>query len=361
MKPFYQFSKLPPPLEGMTGWPWTGPSQESESQVTDLSCLPSISIVTPSFNQGRFIEETIRSVLLQGYPNLEYIVVDGGSTDNTLEILNKYDGFITWISEPDDGQTDAINKGLKLATGEIVAYLNSDDVYEPEAFLKVAQLFCQEKKISMVYGDIIHIDEGSHFIEIYRPGTIRLEEYLGCGVYLPQPTVFFRKRVMEEIGFFDKSLNLAMDFDYWMRIFLRFKTQYIPVSLAAARMYPNAKSSALSLGYLKEHLYILHKNFSDDLLAKSAFKSRESLRRLKMRSYSSVHLIGGLNHLRKRHYISGFYHTLEGLLLNPKNLLREDLYWSIAIAFLGETRYEHIKKMGPANWFRRVLSALRNF
>jgi len=164
-----KLSDLPSPGKGRRGWPWT----ESTPEVThDENILrwPKISIITPSYNQGEFIEETIRSVLLQGYPNLEYIVIDGGSTDNTVQILQKYEPFLKYISEPDKGQADAINKGLRMATGEIVAYLNSDDVYIQGTFLKIVKIFESRKDIFMVFGDIIHIDKKSKFIVGAPPG-----------------------------------------------------------------------------------------------------------------------------------------------------------------------------------------------
>src|SRR5436190_18724174 len=122
-----RLSEIPPPPPGKTGWPWNEETPPPEIMPDDRA-LPRVSIITPSFNQGRFIEETIRSVLLQGYPNLEYIIIDGGSTDDSLEIIRKYDPWITlWVSEKDRGQSHAINKGLSKATGEILCWLNSDD------------------------------------------------------------------------------------------------------------------------------------------------------------------------------------------------------------------------------------------
>ena len=135
--------KLPAAPAGKTGWPWTVETSQLADTMPDGRPWPRISVVTPSFNQGQFIEEAIRSVLLQGYPNLEYIIVDGGSTDALIDIIRRYTPWISsWFSERDDGQSDAINKGLGVATGEIVSWLNSDDLVTPDAFQNRRQHGC---------------------------------------------------------------------------------------------------------------------------------------------------------------------------------------------------------------------------
>ena len=132
-------SELPPPPSGKTGWPWTEESRRLPNQMPSGCPWPRISVVTPSFNQGKFIEETIRSVLLQGYPNLEYLMIDGGSTDNSVEIIKKYSPWLTyWVSEPDDGQSDAINRGLKMSSGDFATWINSDDLLCKNALVEHA-------------------------------------------------------------------------------------------------------------------------------------------------------------------------------------------------------------------------------
>ena len=146
---------FPPAPEGKTGWPWTEIPEPMPETLPDGSPWPKISVVTPSFNQGQFIEETIRSVLLQGYPNLEYIIIDGGSTDNTLEVIRKYEPWLTyWVSEPDRGQSHAINKGIGKAMGEILFWLNSDDLVLPSVFFRIAKMF-------RIHLDVLLIDRKS--------------------------------------------------------------------------------------------------------------------------------------------------------------------------------------------------------
>jgi glycosyltransferase involved in cell wall biosynthesis len=154
---------LPP---GKTGWPWTEESPQLSDTMPDGRPWPQVSVVTPSYNQEQFIEETIRSVLLQGYPNLEYIIIDGGSIDESVEIIRKYaDWLAYWVSEPDRGQTDALNKGFARAHGEIVAWLNSDDTYEPGTLRRVAQEFGEDQARVVIYGNCNFVDENGSFLD----------------------------------------------------------------------------------------------------------------------------------------------------------------------------------------------------
>src|SRR5439155_11304713 len=146
-------SELPPRPPNQTGWPWTEGSAPFPPTLPDGSPWPRVTVVTPSYNQGQFVEETIRSVLLQGYPNLEYVVVDGGSTDESVEIIRKYEPWLAyWVSERDQGQTHAINKGLARATGEVFAYLNSDDLFVPGALTAIGEAYARYPHADAIYG-----------------------------------------------------------------------------------------------------------------------------------------------------------------------------------------------------------------
>lgn len=203
--------------------------------------FPLVSIITPSFNQGEFIRETIESVLNQDYPNIEYIVIDGGSTDNTLEILKEYDGQIRWISEKDNGQADAINKGITLTRGEIIGWINSDDIYMENAVSKLVEYWMNNPEADMVYGDAIYIDRKGNYIDKYLTEEFdrqRLaEECIIC-----QPAAFFSRAIVEKIGMLDVEYQLGMDYDLWMRIAKGGKILYTCICVAASRMYDENKT-----------------------------------------------------------------------------------------------------------------------
>jgi glycosyltransferase involved in cell wall biosynthesis len=208
---------LPPPAHGGKGWPWTEETPYLTPTIPDGRPWPRISIVTPSYNQGEFIEETIRSVLLQGYHNLEYIIIDGGSTDQSVDIIKKYEPWLThWVTEPDKGQAHAINKGFKKATGEIVAWLNSDDVYFPGVLAIAAKLFSDKHTNDIVYGDCEFIDKQGKYIKKNRASRFDMKAFLGK-VAIPQPSMFIKKSTLSHVGYLDEKLNYAFDRKFWLK------------------------------------------------------------------------------------------------------------------------------------------------
>lgn len=211
--------------------------------------LPKISIITPTLNQGSFIEQTIRSILDQHYPNLEYLIMDGGSTDQTLSVVSKYKKQLTCISQKDKGQSDAINKGLKRVSGEIVAYVNSDDYLQPGSLLAVAEYFIANPSVRWVTGKCQIVDEQSRevrpFVTVYKNIFLRFFRRLSifCVVqFISQPATFWRREVAEEIGLFDESLHYDMDYDYWLRVWKKYPLGYIDRYLASYRVHTNAKA-----------------------------------------------------------------------------------------------------------------------
>jgi glycosyltransferase involved in cell wall biosynthesis len=217
---------------------WDKPADEP-----DLDCdgFPLVSIITPSYNQGQFIKETIDSVLSQDYPNIEYIVMDGGSTDDTVEILKSYSDRITWVSEKDGGQADAVNKGLRIAKGQIIGWLNSDDTYLEGAISKAVAFLESHPRTDMVYGEGYYIDKRSQITGRYDTEKYNISR-LAETCIICQPTAFFRKQLSDNVGGLDPDLHLCMDYDLWMRFAFKGTISYMPEYLATSRMYEENKT-----------------------------------------------------------------------------------------------------------------------
>ncbi len=207
---------------------------------------PLFSIITPTFNQGQFIEETIRSVLDQHYPRIEHIVMDAGSTDKTISVLKNFP-HIDWVSEKDRGQTHAVNKGVVKAKGEIIGWINSDDIFLPGAFVAVAEKFKAEPECSVVFGNYHAVDESGKILYSTTGFCGRYEEMIRWWDYtfaIHQPTVFVRKEVFGIAGLLDESYHYAMDYEWWLRVAMHYRFHHIPKFLATYRMHRDAKTFA---------------------------------------------------------------------------------------------------------------------
>lgn len=256
-------AELPLPPEGKSGWPWTEETPQTPDTMLDGQPWPKVSIVTPSYNQGQFLEETIRSILLQGYPNLEYFIIDGGSTDQSCDIIQKYEPWIDfWVSEPDNGQTDALNKGFKKTTGDIAAWLNSDDVYTKGSMIKAVDQLVRHPDAMMIYGECHYIDEFGKpiFRPTYRPKKC---DYSGLleGCFIAQPSVFFKRLVLEHIGYLNTSLQYCFDYDLWLSIARSFKIQYTRSKLSKFRIHGNSKTGSQTMKFIFEDFKVI-----DDIL-----------------------------------------------------------------------------------------------
>lgn len=218
-----------------------------------------ITVVTPSFNQGSFIEETIRSVMHQDHGEVEHIVVDGGSTDNTVEILRKYD-HLRWVSEKDSGQSNAINKGFRMATGGILAWLNSDDMYEENVLGAVAGYFEDHPDCMLAYGDITFVDRSGARMFAITGGTMDYASLLENPDRVRQPSCFWRSELVRELGGLDEDLHLAMDFDFLVRAGARHRFYYLPRSLSRFRSYDENKSWSSHRRQIREILGVYRKN-----------------------------------------------------------------------------------------------------
>ena len=218
------------------------------------SPLPRISIITPSLNQAEYLRSTIRSVLNQGYPSLEYIVVDGGSTDGSVEILHEYGSRLTrWISDPDAGQADAINKGLRLATGEWIAFQNSDDVYLPGALRAMAAMFA-DPSIDIITGHLLYMDAGARIVDTHLVVPPRLAFHASSGIQLHNQTAFWRRDLLERAGEMDGRYNFSFDYDFFFRLLRASRgTGLIQRYTGAFRQHCNAKSSTIAERGRREH------------------------------------------------------------------------------------------------------------
>jgi len=332
---------LPAPPEGKTGWPWTDQGEALPDKMPDGSEWPRISIVTPNYNYGRFIEETIRSVLLQGYPNLEYVVVDGGSTDNSVEVIKKYEPWLTyWVSEKDLGQTDAINKGYKFCTGDIFAWINSDDAYRDYNCLKsVAELHANGYEF--IVGECLVIDkEGQQDLKRQMYGesrSVRFTQYLRFWKYpsLPQPAVFINKNFLINSFPLDTDIFIVMD----LQLFLRVLKQK-PKSIWVKEKWVNFKYHGQNKtgenqtkefdGFQEIYKLVLSESESLPFIPKSLY-------RIELENHKSIH------NLLNQEDFPHFFQVVSCYLKRPL-LLYWPLFWKIlGKSLLGDHLYTQIK------------------
>jgi glycosyltransferase involved in cell wall biosynthesis len=234
-----------------------------------MTQLPLVSIVTPSYNQARFLEETMLSVLSQDYPNIEYLVIDGGSSDGSAEIIRRYaDRLAFWVSEPDRGQAHALQKGFARALGEIIAFLNSDDVYLPGAVATAVEILQDDPELMMVHGDSIYVDAAGQ--EIGRKvgaGGDFLSHFLRQFNPISQPSTFLRRSAYDIAGGIDPTLHLAMDYDLWCRIGLRgMRIRYLPVPLSLFRIHGQSKTKLNIVAFAEERWRLLEQYLGDPVL-----------------------------------------------------------------------------------------------
>ncbi|MBB6610339.1 glycosyltransferase [Pontibacter sp. Tf4] len=233
--------------------------------------LPKISIVIPSYNQGQYIEQTIKSIVDQQYPALELIVIDGGSQDSTIEVLQKYDDFITyWVSEPDNGQAHAINKGLAIATGEVFNWINSDDYLEPGALHSIGNYFRENNNINAVIGRIRYFDENGELFITNRFNSYTLPEAITC-LEMAQPAMFLKKMCFNKVGTLNENLHFAFDFEWWVRYLLIHHNDRstLEVDNIFANFRHHEKSKSVSQGYSSQ-FSIDHKNIFSAIARKYA-------------------------------------------------------------------------------------------
>ncbi|HAM37860.1 MAG TPA: glycosyltransferase [Elusimicrobia bacterium] len=240
---------------------------------------PLVSIITPTFNQSKFLSETIESVLKQDYDNVEYMVINDGSTDNTEEILKKYGDRITWETQKNIGQTPTINKGWKKSKGSILAYINSDDTYYSENVISIiVDYFQKNPDVYILYGNSVYIDENSDELGMYDSYEFNYDKIFStCSNPIPQPSAFIRKEVLDKVGYLDERIYYAMDLDLWLRAGMHFKIGYIPEKLSTYRLHKDAKSVSSMARSANDVVYIYNKLFRDKDLPKHFIEQKKKI------------------------------------------------------------------------------------
>jgi hypothetical protein len=299
------------------GWPWNvrlGPPSGGRSPGgTGI-----VSIVTPSFNQARYLEETIRSVLAQDYHSLEYQVVDGGSTDGSQEIIRKYEPWISWwVSEKDRGQSHAINKGWERSHGRFVGWLNSDDVLLQGAIREAVEVFEAHAEAAVVHGVELFVDPEGEEIERFGFGFDLASSLDGCNCTIAQQSAFIRRTNLEKAGLLDEDLHRAMDYDLWLRLAMTGPLVHVPRVWSKFRQHPEAKTSTMTLR--GDMLRIMEKFYARADLP-------PELRRLRGRSMAWGHLFKGLADRREGARIAPLGHALRALMSAPKVCLRSGFF-----------------------------------
>ncbi len=305
-----------------------------------MQAQPLVSIITPSFNQVRYLEATLWSVLEQDYPRIEYIVIDAGSTDGSLEVLDRYrDRLAHCVSEPDAGQAAGINKGLRLATGEIVAWLNSDDVYLSGAIRQAVEALEAEPDLGMVYADGIMVDSEQVLLDRHRYRTLSLVDLLSFEVIL-QPTVFMRRKVLERAGYLDDAYQLILDHELWVRMAAAAPIRHVDATWALERTHQEAKTIARASSFVEEAERMLR-------WATETPPFSDAVRLHRRRVHAGFNVFAARRLIDGGEYRRALRHMLTALGLHPPTVAR---YWYKFIQAAGSA-------LGMAElffWYRRT-------
>jgi glycosyltransferase involved in cell wall biosynthesis len=299
--------------------------------------FPLVSIVTPSYNQGQFIEDTILSVLGQGYPRIEYWVIDGGSTDSTLEVLKKYQGKIHWISEPDQGQADAINKGWARCQGDLFTWINSDDYYVEGAIQTIVDEFRKSPDTGLVYGDLDIVCETKEYLQKAIIEPFSFERFL-FGNILGQPNVFIAAWVLKKAGMLNAKYRYALDYDLWMRTAPFYATKHIAQKIAEFRVHKDCKTSKDLGRFSLEYLSILMDLKNSGLVTPA---NRKIYRKAIAYQYSNI----GFCFANEGDYRKAVGYFLKAIFYNPLYLANRGVMVSLLGGVLGNFPYSILRRL----------------
>jgi len=288
-----------------------------------------VSIITPSYNQASYLEQTIQSVLSQDYPRIEYLVVDGASTDGSVDIIKKYtDRLAWWVSENDSGQAEAINRGLGRANGEILAWLNSDDYYLPNTISAVVKTFAGNPDVVMVYGDMLAVDEYGQTTNGLKYKQLSLEDML-CFQIIGQPSVFFRRAALEKTGLLDTTFHFLLDHHLWIRMAGQGKILHVLQTWSAARYHAKAKNRAKAAEFGREAFRILD-------WAKSQPGLVEAISGVERRARASAHRVDARYLLDGGQSWSALKAWVRALSIHPPTALaRMNIFASASLNLVG--------------------------
>lgn len=284
-----------------------------------MTSKPLVSIVTPTYNSGRYIEECIKSVLAQDYSNVEHVIQDGASSDKTLAILRKYSGGkykhkIRWVSEPDNGQSDGLNRVLKRSKGEVVLVLNADDSLLPDACSWAVEQMVKFPKAAVIYGDQYLVDSKGKITGTGVTGEFDFERFLCVEQYMATQAAFIRRSMFQKVGFYaDATLETMPDYEMWLRIGARFPMQYVPKIVTRYRIYPHmdGRNPRSAKRFIKAKSIVLER------ILKS-HKTSKRIKRLRRRAYAGMYLWVAEEMINSRNYRDFFWYLSKGLLIYPK-------------------------------------------
>ncbi|MDP2966076.1 MAG: glycosyltransferase family 2 protein [Pelolinea sp.] len=272
---------------------------------------PLVTIITPSFNQAKFLSATYKSVISQSYPNIEYFIVDGGSTDGSVELIREWatsakNRLNWWVSEKDNGQAEAINKGFSRSNGEIVAWLNSDDLYMKGAVEKAVNAFQTNPDVGLIFSNVFSIDADGNLINAMRYREWGLNDLMAFNI-IGQPGVFMRKEALDAVGNLDPVYHYLLDHQLWLRIAVRYKIKYVDDFFAAARFHSEAKNVALAAEFGQEAFRIVDWMKSQPDLLQTFAANRRKILAGAFRFSARYQLDGGENYKSFNHYLKSFW------------------------------------------------------